>query len=86
MAISLRSVIGVHMAQVRGTLIMLGGAGDVMIRRLLPSHAAFLGFTPNAVPAPTETLVLALRSASIPNLEAWMPSLLSSWPPASPEP
>jgi hypothetical protein len=63
METSLRTRMGLRIAQLGGGLMMLGGAGDLMIRRLLPSHASFLGFLPNEIPPRTEALALALLHA-----------------------
>lgn len=51
------------MAQLGGALMMLGGVGDLVVRRLLPSHASFLGLAPNEIPVRTEALALALLHA-----------------------
>jgi hypothetical protein len=60
---SRRSRIGLRLAQLGGVLMMVGGAGDMTIRRLLPGHIAFLGVSPDHVPATTEGLVLSLLHA-----------------------
>jgi hypothetical protein len=60
---TLRTRVGLRIAQAGGGLMMLGGAADLMIRSLLPSHAAFLGYLPNEIPPRTEALALALLHA-----------------------
>jgi hypothetical protein len=51
------------MAELGGALMVLGGVGDLLISRLLPSHVGFLGIAAHEVPVAVEKLTLAVLHA-----------------------
>jgi hypothetical protein len=54
---------GLVAAKCGAVLIGLGGLGDQAVRKLTPTHEAFLGVAPGAAPAAVEQLFLAVLHA-----------------------
>jgi hypothetical protein len=60
----LRARIGFRMAQAGAVLIALGGAGNLLIRQILPKHMFNLDLPPGGLPRPVEDVLLSAVHAA----------------------